>query len=55
MIFEKFPLNTFLPYPTFIILRLNVLPIWLFHTLLLFGTLEYTHSAEQHPDFLDMA
>ena len=42
MIFEKFPPNTFIPYPTFIILRLNVHPIWLFHTLPLFGTLEYT-------------
>ena len=42
MIFEKFPPNTFIPYPTFIILRLNVHPIWLFLTLPLFGTLEYT-------------
>ena len=41
MIFEKFPPNTFIPYPTFIILRLNVHPICLFHILPLLGTLEY--------------
>ena len=41
MIFGKFPPNMFIPYPTFIVLRLNVHPIWLFHTLPLLGTLEY--------------
>ena len=32
-IFGKFPPNTFIPHPTFILLRVNVHPIWLFHTL----------------------
>ena len=41
IIFWQFPPNTFIPYPTFIILRWNVHPIWLFHTLPLLGTQEY--------------
>ena len=40
-IFGKFPPNTFIPHPTFILLRVNVHPIWLFHTLPLLGTQEY--------------
>ena len=40
-IFGKFPPNTFIPHPTFILLKGNVHPIWLFQTLPLFGTLEY--------------
>ena len=39
-IFGKLPPNTFIPYPTFILLSVNVLPIWLFHTLPLLGTQE---------------
>ena len=41
-IFGKFPPNTFIPHPTFILLRVNVHPIWLFHTLPLLGTQEYS-------------
>ena len=40
-IFGKFPPSTFIPHPTFILLRVNVHPIWLFHTLPLLGTQEY--------------
>ena len=40
-IFGKFPPNTFIPHPMFILLRVNVHPIWLFHTLPLLGTQEY--------------
>ena len=47
-IFGKFPPNTFIPHPTFILLRGNVHPIWLFHTLPLLGTKKY-----QVKDFLD--
>ena len=47
-IFGKFPPNTFIPHPTFILLRVNVHPIWLFHTLPLLGTQEYVFG---HCDF----
>ena len=50
-IFGKFPPNTFIPHPTFILLRVNVHPIWLFHTLPLLGTQEYSLICTRSTNF----